>query len=114
MPPLFDYPNHLARANMLTRYAGDGFLAAHYAVTNFLLPNVLSDLVLIGLMHLVDADSAGRLLIGLIFVLTITGVAALSRVATGRVDVCAAASSESQGRQVAPAGRQCRRLSRWR
>lgn len=87
MPPFFDYPNHLARVDILTRLADEAFLGQHYRFAGYLIPNMLSDLVLLGLRHLTDADTAGRTLIGLTFVLTITGTFALTRVATGRFSV---------------------------
>jgi uncharacterized membrane protein len=89
MPPLFDYPNHLARVDILARLADDTFLAGHYRQSSFILPNVLSDVVLLGLGRLVDADTAGRILLAATVALTAGGIAVLARVASGRASVLA-------------------------
>lgn len=87
IPPFFDYANHLARVDILTRLGDEAFLDLHYRFTSYLVPNMLSDLVMLGFRHLTDADTAGRLLVGLTFALTITGTLVLTRVATGRFSV---------------------------
>lgn len=89
MPPLFDYPNHLARVDILARLADDTFLAGHYQQSSFILPNVLSDVVLLWLGRLVDADTAGRILTAATVALTAGGIAVLARVASGRASVLA-------------------------
>lgn len=81
-PPLFDYPNHLARVDAIARYATDPVLQDNYVLSGFAIPNVLSDLVLLALMQVEDPDAAGRHLLLATFVLTFTGITALGRAAS--------------------------------
>jgi hypothetical protein len=85
MPPLFDYPNHLARADAMSRFYDDPALQSHFQLTSLLVPNVLSDIVLLVLMQEIDPDTAGRILLFLTFALTLGGIAALGRAAYGQV-----------------------------
>ena len=86
-PPLFDYPNHLARVHILHHWDRLALFHAHYGISSFLVPNVLSDLVLLGFMAFGDAHAAGRALLLVIAWGTLTGVLALNRAATGRASV---------------------------
>ena len=84
VPPLLDYPNHLARAYLLAFGAQDPVLSrmaeAHWAI----IPNLAIDIVLPPLMKLVPVHVAGRLLLGVILVLPVLGCAALARAVMGR------------------------------
>jgi hypothetical protein len=85
VPPLFDYPNHLARADAMSRFYDDPALQSHFQLTSLLVPNVLSDIVLLVLMQEVDPDTAGRILIFVTFALTLGGIVALGLAAYGQV-----------------------------
>lgn len=83
-PPIFDYPNHLARAHVIASLGGSDVFAAHFRTTSFLIPNVLADLVVLALLPLVGVMAAGQLLLAGTIVLTITGAVALNRAVAGR------------------------------
>lgn len=84
VPPLLDYPNHLARAYLLAFAAADPVLSrmaeAHWAI----IPNLAIDLVLPEMLKLMPVHVAGRLLLGVILVLPVLGCAALARAVMGR------------------------------
>lgn len=82
--PLHDLPNHLARVRMLAGLDAVPVFAEHYDRHSLVLPNVLSDLVLLALMQAADPMTAGRLLVGGIVAATVAGGAVLSRTAAGR------------------------------
>jgi hypothetical protein len=86
-PPLFDYPNHLARVHVIGRWAESEIFRAHFDVASFLIPNVLSDVVLLALLPLGDVRLAGRLLLLLTVALTLGGIYLLNRAAVGRFSV---------------------------
>lgn len=82
-PPLFDYPNHLARMHVLARwddFEGLGF----FERAGFMVPNVLSDLIGIGLMARLEALEAGRALLSLTLGALLAGAFALQAAAAGR------------------------------
>lgn len=78
LPPLFDYPNHLARMSLLAA-GGNRFYSVRWAV----LPNLAEDLVVPPLARLVPLETAGKLFLVAIFGLIAAGVVFLNRVATG-------------------------------
>src|SRR5437763_5230398 len=78
LPPLFDYPNHLARFWILAT-GGNAFYAVHWAP----LPNLAGDLVVPLLARAMPLDLAGKLFLVMIFSLIVGGAASLNRVANG-------------------------------
>jgi hypothetical protein len=78
LPPLSDYPNHLARMHLLAE-GGDRFYAVRWAP----LPNLAEDLIVPPLARLIPLELAGRLFLVAIFALIAGGVVSLNRVATG-------------------------------
>ena len=78
LPPLFDYPNHLARMYLL-REGGNAF----YAVRWEPLPNLAQDLIVPPLARLMPLDLASKLFLVMVFGLIAGGVIWLNRVATG-------------------------------
>ncbi|HYD31887.1 MAG TPA: hypothetical protein VEB64_13690 [Azospirillaceae bacterium] len=86
-PPLFDYPNHLARVHVIAHWADTPLFRANFEITSFLIPNVLADVVLLGLMPLGGVEVAGRVFLALILALTLTGGYALNRAVAGRFTV---------------------------
>jgi hypothetical protein len=78
VPPLFDYPNHLARYWILAT-AGNAFYAVHWAP----LPNLAGDLVVPLLARVMPLEFAGKLFLVMIFALIVGGAASLNRVANG-------------------------------
>ncbi len=78
LPPLFDYPNHLARMHVLNE-GGNQFYAVHWQP----LPNLAQDLIVPPLARLMPVDIASKLFLVAIFGLITGGTIWLNRVATG-------------------------------
>ena len=78
LPPLFDYPNHLARLHVLMEH-GNEFYAVRWAP----LPNLAQDLIVPPLARLMPVDVASKLFLVMIFGLISGGTVWLNRVCTG-------------------------------
>ncbi len=78
LPPLFDYPNHLARMHLLAE-GGNQFYAVHWQP----LPNLAQDLIVPPLARLMPLELASTLFLVAIFGLVTSGAIWLNRVATG-------------------------------
>jgi hypothetical protein len=78
LPPLLDYPNHLARMHLLLE-GGDAFYAVRWAA----LPNLAGDLIVPPLARLMPLDIAAKLFLVMIFALLSGGAIWLNRAATG-------------------------------
>jgi hypothetical protein len=78
LPPLLDYPNHLARFWLLAT-GGNAFYAVHWAP----LPNLAGDLIVPIFAQLLPVDVAGKLFLVMTFVLIVGGAACLNRVVAG-------------------------------
>jgi hypothetical protein len=78
LPPLFDYPNHLARMHVLSE-GGNQFYAVHWEP----LPNLAQDLIVPPLARVMPLDIASKLFLVAIFGLIAGGTIWLNRVATG-------------------------------
>jgi len=84
VPPLLDYPNHLARAVVLAFGASDPILSQIYAAHWAIIPDLGTDLVLPPLLHVLPIFLAGRIVIGCTILLPVFGTIAYSRVIFGR------------------------------
>ena len=84
VPPLSDYPNHLARMWFLGTQTRDPAMAAMLAPAWGLLPNLGVDAVLPWVMRVVPVHVAGRVMLALILVLPVLGAVALSTATFGR------------------------------
>ena len=83
MPPLLDYPNHLARATVLAFGAADPILSRIYAAHWAIIPNLGIDLLLPPLLHVLPVHVAGRIVIGVAILLPFLGTIAYSRAVFG-------------------------------
>jgi hypothetical protein len=82
IPPLVDYPNHLARGVVL--HGGGSLNISRFYVANWtVMPNVGCDVLLMGLLRLFQPALAGCILLGLVIVVQILGIVLYSRVAFG-------------------------------
>ena len=81
--PLLDAPAHEARLAALRHLLIDGH-SDFYALTSFFLPDVAFDVIGLGLASLVGPEAAGQIFFALTLILTLIGLSALNRVATGR------------------------------
>jgi hypothetical protein len=73
VPPLLDYPNHLARAYMLAHGQHDGYLSQMYAPHWVVIPNLAVDLLLPPLISIMPVHIAGRILLAVALVLPVIG-----------------------------------------
>lgn len=83
VPPLVDYPNHLARIHILANIAADPALQQNYAVDWSIRPNLGMDLLLPYVAEIVGTYDAGRLFIATTFALLILGTVLLRRTLVG-------------------------------
>jgi hypothetical protein len=84
VPPLLDYPNHLARAFVLASLPGDTVLARFYAPHWSIIPNLALDLITPPLIHVLPVHVAGRLLIAVSVLLPVLGTVAYNTALGGR------------------------------
>ncbi len=82
-PPIFDFPNHMARAHVIANLDTSPVFRAHFHPTSVLIPNVLADLVVLALIPAMGVMAAGKALLLITFGLTLTGAYALNRTLTG-------------------------------
>ena len=83
LPPLLDYPNHLARRYLLPHLPNAG-LARYYIVQWAPIPDLGMDAIVPFLAQLVPLEWAGKLFIASSFLLLAGGTAALHRALFGR------------------------------
>jgi hypothetical protein len=84
VPPLEDYPNHLARIFALSSLKGNPYLSQFYEVEWAPIPNLIMDLVAPPLVPLVGIYAAGRIFLGSALLLMLTGSLVLHRAVHGR------------------------------
>ena len=83
VPPLLDYPDHLARMAIL---AGKAPAAMQNYIAHWrLLPNLAMDVVVPPLAQLMPVETAGRVFVGLAMVLPVFGTIAVHHALYGRV-----------------------------
>ena len=83
VPPLLDYPDHLARGWLLAFGAADPVLSKIYQPHWAIIPNLATDVVWPPLMHLVPVYVAGRIVIGAMVLLPVLGAVAYHRACFG-------------------------------
>src|ERR1700749_2260781 len=84
VPPLLDYPNHLARVFVLASLPQDTVLATYYAANWSVIPNLALDLIAPPLIHVLPVNVAGRLLIAVSILLPVLGAVAYNTALGGR------------------------------
>jgi hypothetical protein len=84
IPPLVDYPNHLARMHILGMLDRSPALQAYYAVNWRPLPNLAMDAVVPLIAHVMPLALAGKLFVALTFALLVGGTTSVHRALTGR------------------------------
>jgi hypothetical protein len=77
-PPLYDYPFHLARLQILRDIWNGGPLSEYYQINSFIIPNVAMDLIVFLLQLLLSVQNAGRAFLIITTFLTISGASYLS------------------------------------
>jgi hypothetical protein len=79
VPPLLDYPNHLARMYLLAFGQHDPILSRMYAQHWAIIPNLAIDLVLPELVRLLPIYVAGRIMLAATLLLPVIGMIAYHR-----------------------------------
>jgi hypothetical protein len=79
VPPIQDYPNHLARLVILALGAGDPVLSHMYRTHWRIIPNLAIDLLMPPLLQVLPVYLAGRLLLALVLLFPSVGVVIYSR-----------------------------------
>jgi hypothetical protein len=85
VPPILDYPNHLARQWFLASQTHDPILTRFYAPHWGVIPNVGVDLLMVGLQRLVPLYVAGKIVTALTIIVQLAGILIYSRVLLGRL-----------------------------
>jgi len=92
IPPLADYPNHLARMHVIGAIGADPDLARYYDIHWRIIPNLVMDVVVPPLARIMDIYLAGRLYAATCLALVASGLCVLNRALFGRWSVlCIAA-----------------------
>lgn len=77
LPPLLDYPNHLARIEVLARGADDPVLSRMYVTRWRILPNIAIDVIAPPMLKLMSLAAAGRTVVALALLLPFLGTVML-------------------------------------
>ena len=77
VPPLLDYPNHLARFVLLAAARDDPVLGPVFMPHWAIIPNLAADVIVPPLLHLMPVHVAGRCFLGAVLLLNLAGVIAL-------------------------------------
>jgi hypothetical protein len=91
VPPVLDYPNHLARYFVLA-HPDDPVLSQMYAPNWRILPNLGMDLIGVALLHVTSVHVGGRIVLALSLVAPIIGVLVYHRAVFGRASLWPLAS----------------------
>jgi hypothetical protein len=83
VPPLLDYPNHLARMYVLAFGAPDPILSRMYEQHWAIIPNVAIDLVMPEMLKFLPIYVAGRVMLAATLLLPLAGVIVYHRAAFG-------------------------------
>jgi hypothetical protein len=86
LPPLIDYPAHLARLYLMANLDEIPALQQYFSYRWGVFPNLAADIVAPPLLALFEIYDAGRILLALALVLLVTGTLFLYRVVHGRID----------------------------
>jgi hypothetical protein len=84
LPPLSDYVNHLARMHVIASGISDLEPATYYRIEWAVIPNLVMDVVVPQLAHVMNIYLAGQTFMILAFVLIMSGALALHRALYGR------------------------------
>jgi hypothetical protein len=83
VPPMLDYPNHLARGWFLAFGAEDPVLSKIYSAHWGIIPNLATDIIWPPMMHVLPVYVAGRVVVGLLVLLPVFGAVAYHRAMFG-------------------------------
>jgi hypothetical protein len=92
IPPLADYPNHLARMHVIAMRGADADLARYYEIHWQIIPNLVMDMVVPLFARVTDIYHAGQAFAVICVLIVATGVLALNRALFGGWPVIALAA----------------------
>jgi hypothetical protein len=84
LPPIEDYVNHLARMHVEASLGSDPDLARFYEIRWQIVPNLMMDLIVPTLAHVIGIYKAGQVFTLMAFALILSGTFALNRALFGR------------------------------
>jgi hypothetical protein len=84
LPPIEDYINHLARMHVMASAGSDPDLARFYEINWQIVPNLMMDLIVPTLAHVMGIYKAGQAFTLMSFALILSGTFALNRALFGR------------------------------
>lgn len=84
VPPLLDYPDHLARAYIIQNQGAEPLLQRWYQMTWRVVGNLTADAIMLALTPFMSVEAAGKLLLAIIQASTLAGVCLLQRALWGR------------------------------
>jgi hypothetical protein len=87
IPPMVDYPNHLARCSVLASLPQSPILQSMYEPRDALLPNMAMDAVVVPLAHFMPVILAGKIFCALVLLVMLSGGVALSFALTRKITV---------------------------
>jgi hypothetical protein len=115
VPPLTDYPNHLARIYILGVGATDRFLSQYYMPAWDLLPNLGFDIPTLLFFRVLPIYAAGKPTLILTILLLSTGVVAVNTALWGRPRLFVLVDSSLSTQSCSPwASWRCSSASGWR
>ncbi len=85
IPPLVDYPNHIARMHVIATQGTDDPAQLNYVVDWRPVPNLAMDLIVPPLTKLLPLTDAGRVFLGLAMLSLLSGILALHTAAFGHI-----------------------------
>jgi hypothetical protein len=83
IPPLADYPNHLARMQVIATSGADPDLARYYEIHWQIIPNLIMDMIVPLFARVMDIYHAGQVFTVICVLIVATGVLALNRALYG-------------------------------
>jgi hypothetical protein len=84
LPPILDYPNHLARLVILAHAGRDPVLDRIWQPSWAVVPDLAIDILIPPLMHVMTPFAAGKIMLALALLMPLVGAVAYSRCAFGR------------------------------
>ena len=87
LPPIEDYVNHLARMHVMASLDTDADLSRFYQINWQIVPNLMMDLIVPTLSHLIGIYKAGQVFTVASFALILSGMLAFNRALFGRWSV---------------------------
>ncbi len=83
LPPVLDYPNHLARMKILAEGPANPIMSRIYAIDWGLIPNIAIDLIMPPMLKVMPLFTAGKIMLAVTVLLPVLGAVLFSRALFG-------------------------------